>query len=322
MTVIVFDNDECTGQYGFTSLIYFKLKELGFLSEKEIIKLSQICFEKGAARPGLKYLFQKLKKLKKDGKIKAIVMYTNAMDGRENYVRDFLKNSLEKYTKVGKGFFDLVLTYEDSQKDPEIRLSSYNNNDIRKKLELVKDKLLKKKKIKATVDEMIMIDDKVKTILDFHKCKLKENEIKFDIKVMYNGEDCKPILINVPPYKRTYTFDSVIPKIKGEIKEKLKKKFGGRIPKNYEEKLKKMEINLKNSYNYHNEERYNNLNENEKSGKVKGKVVKGKVMKEIFKIIDKFVNDHAHRYNFKDCPENYIRNPNTNRCIKIGGCNL
>ena len=57
---------------------------------------------------------------------------------------------------------------------------------------------------------------------------------------MYNGKDCKPILINVPPYKRTYTFDSVIPEIKREIKEKLREKnLEEKLEKNYEEKIKK-----------------------------------------------------------------------------------
>ena len=230
----------------------FTLKKLGF-SLKEIVDLLQVCFDNAALRPGVKQLFQKLHKLKKNKKIKAIVMYTNASDGVDKYVSEFLKKSLEKNTNT-RGLFDLVLTYEDSRKDPEIRNSGYNNGDIRKKLELVKKELFKRKNIKSDVSEMIMVDDKVRTILDYHKSNLKLTHKKLDIRVLSNGIS-KPILINVPRYERTIT------------KQTIQIIFNNILKKHNIVNIKKIEQDILNSYTSYNDHKKIKHNSIEMDGK-------------------------------------------------------
>ena len=213
MSIIVWDNDECSGQYGAFSLFYniYKLKNWdNEFPEKILVDIMQTYLKDYGARPGLKKTFKDIDKMKKNGSVKGVVMYTNAEDNPPGYV-NFVKKCLEKYTNTSN-FFDLVLSRKHS--------SGKVVPPVRKKLEIVVD-YLKKMNIDCKVEDVMMVDDKPSTIYEHCKLKLQDNNFKDKnkhVKVYKKDGEVSEILIGVPDYNR-----SVSEKTMTDIIEQLQK---------------------------------------------------------------------------------------------------
>ena len=118
MNLLILDNDECLGYFGFISNMYGELLGNHFLthkiektdknrilSEKLFIKFAIDLLNIGFGRPNLSELFNMIKDLKHEKKIKYVIMYTSAArnDDRSetpyvNWVR-MLRKIFDEYSK-------------------------------------------------------------------------------------------------------------------------------------------------------------------------------------------------------------------------------
>lgn len=161
--IIVIDNDECIGNFATASLMYTIFINSIFINNKKPIrsKTHQEYFcdlvlpyidvyvsylEKGAARPYLKEMIQKIYQLKLEGKIKKVIMYTAASD-QYGWVT-FLSKLIPTYAGVPLDLYDIILTQKDTT-------NTYGN--------YIKSLL----KVSLDTSKIIMIDDTPENILKF-----------------------------------------------------------------------------------------------------------------------------------------------------------
>jgi hypothetical protein len=174
--IIVLDNDECLGQFGMFSSLYIYARMLNDPYTVNIEELRNACvkylFPRGVARPYLIHLFRLLKKMKKNGWIDSVIMYTSApnnlSDGKSGYVY-FLKDCIEQYCNA-ENIYDKVLHRNNvkaktSSCGATIKdLANTLLNHCQRKMYASSQNSRKKIKIKKYVTvfskNIIMIDDK------------------------------------------------------------------------------------------------------------------------------------------------------------------
>ena len=222
--VIIFDNDECIGQFGIFSLLYVysRYKEDTYPIDLNILKKSCIKYLlEDLLRPYIKPLFQYINKLKKLKKIDYIVMYTSAQNNiskkQSGYVF-FLKKCIEEYCNV-KSFYKKVL-----HRDNVIALKSKDGatiKDIGNALLTTKQRKLLynnnrnvEKYVNKASKNTIMIDDRPHNIIG-------RNGIK--IKVPVYRKSCNPdnllnCINNVPNLRKKLKILGVYRKILNETK--------------------------------------------------------------------------------------------------------
>jgi len=177
--IIILDNDECLGQFGIFSIIacVAKINDYPKVNFEKLKKsLVKHVLSKGAARPYLINLFKLMYKLKKQGKIDKVVMYTSAPNritsNKSGYVY-FLKDCLERYCGTPK-LYDMVF-HRDNTKSKVSRCGAtikdvgnvlLKNNYLRHCL------FNKNRKISDFVNHfsknILMIDDKPQNIIKRH----------------------------------------------------------------------------------------------------------------------------------------------------------
>jgi len=106
---LVLDNDETTGYYQLLSLLYSIYKHLTGAPPPRAVILAQL--SAGAARPGTVELLQLAHRLKRQGRVDHVVVWTAASD-TTGWVR-FLVSCLEEFAGVPHGTVGAVLCRED-----------------------------------------------------------------------------------------------------------------------------------------------------------------------------------------------------------------
>lgn len=105
-TYVVLDNDNCVGSWDDLSLLYSLLKYYSAVLEAE--NFAKLIDELVCIRPHMRKFYDTLLKLKEDGKIDGIFMFT-ACSNKTGWV-DFLKTIIE--TWYGKKIYDVVVHLE------------------------------------------------------------------------------------------------------------------------------------------------------------------------------------------------------------------
>ncbi len=187
MNLLILDNDECLGYFGFISNMYSTILGDHFLSNKIessqknrisaenlFIKFAVDLLNLGFARPALKDLFKMIKNLKQKNIINYLVMYTSASrnsNSRENpYVNwvGMLRNIFEEYAKEYKP--DIVLYDLDhsgrSDENPQ-RMSK--DGATQKSVDVVLKRLGLNP---ALVNNVIFMDDRPENIYKWNESKL------------------------------------------------------------------------------------------------------------------------------------------------------
>jgi len=106
---LVLDNDETTGYYQLISLLYSIYMHLTGAPPPRAVILAQL--SAGAARPGTVELLQLAHRLKQQGRVDHVVVWTAASD-TTGWVR-FLVSCLEEFAGVPRGTVGAVLCRED-----------------------------------------------------------------------------------------------------------------------------------------------------------------------------------------------------------------
>tara|TARA_Y100000590_G_C15681512_1_gene1000011 strand:+ start:218 stop:1237 length:1020 start_codon:yes stop_codon:yes gene_type:complete len=164
LRIVVLDNDECMGQFGFLSLFHqipFHIKGNPVIKREDLVRtVSKYILGGGACRPYAKKLLQHLHSLKKQNKIDAVVMYTSASN-TAGYVH-FLKDCLEFYANT-PGVYDDVIHYH------SVRSVRANDGATRKDFKNVLLRLLERRGIcgpfprnlvQEATRNIIMFDDR------------------------------------------------------------------------------------------------------------------------------------------------------------------
>jgi len=172
--ILVFDNDECTGFYTPTSLIHNLLyslltKEfLGPYSKTEILDatakaLGETYMKTVFMRPGMDIFLQQVYKLKKEGKIDVVVMYTFAADTSNSYLR-FLSHQLCTACNVPYDLFDIFISRSIQEKD---MVPYHPRFIIKKQLQYVRRKVSEFLQRQITIaDPILMYDDQAFTVVE------------------------------------------------------------------------------------------------------------------------------------------------------------
>lgn len=170
--IISIDNDECIGSWSDLSLIYSIIKSVMRLPiNEEIVNMFVKLFDDtGCVRPNLKTLYDDLIKLKDEGKIDAICMFTSASDV-SGWV-SFLKIVLEKWysNKIGKNIviYDCVINGDDIYKwHIDKNTVCKSNTGIIKNMNMVREIIGSSLNL---LDEIyvIMLDDRPENIVNGH----------------------------------------------------------------------------------------------------------------------------------------------------------
>jgi len=209
--IIIFDNDECIGQFGLFSLLYVyaRYKEDIYPIDLNILRKSCVKYLlKDILRPYVKTLFQYINLLKKQKKIDYVVMYTSAQNkiskNQSGYVF-FLKKCIEEYCKV-KSLYKKVL-----HRDNVLALRAKDGATIKD----IGNALLTSKQRK-------MLYNNNKTALKYIK-KATKNTIMIDDRP-YNIIPRSGTILQVPDYKKSCSLDNLIKCINNvpNLKKKLK----------------------------------------------------------------------------------------------------
>ena len=219
LRIVVLDNDECMGQFGYLSLFHqvpFNIKGEPVVNRSDVVKsVAKYILGNGSARPHIDKLLKYLKKLKKKGKIDAVVMYTSA-DNTSGYVH-FLKDCLEKYAH-SKGVYDDVIHYS------SVRSVRANDGATKKDFKNVYLRQLEKRGIKGSfprssvheaTKNIIMFDDRPHNIN-------KRGGTVIGVKP-YCGtvpiENVLSLISNTPNYKNVEDVEDLIEEAKEDHKE-------------------------------------------------------------------------------------------------------
>ena len=195
LKVVVLDNDECMGQFGFLSLFHqipFNIKGLPKVKREDLVNsVSKYILGGGAIRPYAAKLLKLLHSLKKQKKIDAVVMYTSASN-TAGYVH-FLKDCLEKYSDT-IGVYDDVIHYR------SVRSVRAEDGATRKDFKNVLLRLLSKNGIKGPFQRNVVYN-------------ATRNIVMFDDRP-YNINIRGGKVIGVEQYCRTISMENMLKVIK------------------------------------------------------------------------------------------------------------
>lgn len=187
MKLLILDNDECLGYFGFISNMYGNILGNHFLSnkiesnhynrilaEKLFIKFAVDLLNLGFARPALKDLFKMIKNLKQKNIINYLVMYTSASrnsNSRENpYINwvGMLRNIFEEYASEYKShiqLYDLDHSGRSDENPPRMSKDGATQKSV--------DVVLKRLGLNpALVSNVIFMDDRPENIYKWNESKL------------------------------------------------------------------------------------------------------------------------------------------------------
>lgn len=225
LRIVVLDNDECMGQFGYLSLFHqiafniSKKRALNFLvkctkkkSKPDMGELDKLMSKMrrnlvkrvarnllagGSLRPNARQFMLYLKSLKRRGKIDQVVMYTSAQN-TAGYV-EFLKDCIEEYCNC-KGLYDDVIHYG-SVNSVRARDGATKKDFKNVLLRAYKKMGIKGPFLRSSIQEatknMIMVDDRPYNITE-------RGGVKVAIKGYYGTvpkEAVENVINNTPKYK-------------------------------------------------------------------------------------------------------------------------
>ena len=187
MNLLILDNDECLGYFGFISNMYGILLGNHFLSkkiektdrnrilaEKLFIKFSIDLLNIGFARPNLSELFHMIKDLKQDKIVHYVIMYTSASRNDDksetpyvNWVR-MLRKIFEKYSRQYKPeipLYDIDHSGRSDENPPRMSRDGATQKSVDvvvKRLGLLPEK----------IENVIFMDDRTENIYKWEEKKL------------------------------------------------------------------------------------------------------------------------------------------------------
>lgn len=187
MNVLILDNDECLGSFGFISGMYENLIGQHFLmrklnefdkerrvEEKLFINFAIECLNAGFGRPGLKEFFRMIKDFKEKQLIHCVIMYTSAARNNSPEEKPYLNwvGTLRKIFETSVSHYKphaMLYDYDHSGRSDENPPRMSEDGATQKSVDVVLERLgIKPERVRS----VIFIDDRPQNIWKWDEKKL------------------------------------------------------------------------------------------------------------------------------------------------------